>query len=220
MDTLLDLLDEAVARFGDRPALGVRRDDGTTRSWTYRELDRRTRIAAWRLRVLGLNPGDRVLTWAPSAPELAATYFGAMRVRLILVPLDLRMSMDAVEGIVTASDARHLILGTGRDAPDPREAHLEAFPTMTVDALTADPDATFPADWEARVAAWERPAPTDIWELIFTSGTTGRPKGVMLGHDNVTASILTFHKIVPRMEHRIVSLLPPSHLLAQAAGLF
>ena len=220
MDTLLDLLDEAVARFGDRPALGVRRDDGTTRSWTYRELDRRTQIAAWRLRALGLNPGDRVLTWAPSAPGLAATYFGAIRARLILVPLDLRMSMDAVEGIVTASDARHLILGTGRDAPDPREAHLEALPTMTVDALTADPDATFPADWEARVAAWERPAPTDIWELIFTSGTTGMPKGVMLGHDNVTASILTFHKIVPRMEHRIVSLLPLSHLLEQAVGLF
>jgi len=220
METLLDLLDDAVARFGDRPALGMRRDDGTPLSWTYRELDRRARIAAWRLRALGLNPGDRVLTWSPSTPEIPAAYFGAMRARLILVPLDLRMSMDAVEGIVKASDPRRLILGTGRDAPDPRDAHLEAFPTTTVDALTADPDATFPADWEAQVAAWERPAPADIWELVFTSGTTGTPKGVMLGHDNVAASIMTFHKIVPRMEHRIVSLLPLSHLLEQAVGLF
>ena len=43
METLLDLLDEAVVRFGDRPALSIKHDDGTTLAWTYRELDRRTR---------------------------------------------------------------------------------------------------------------------------------------------------------------------------------
>ncbi|HSO30283.1 MAG TPA: AMP-binding protein, partial [Candidatus Sulfomarinibacteraceae bacterium] len=87
METLLDLLDDAVAQYGDRPALSIRRDDGSVVAWSYRELDRRTRIAAWRLRALGLNPGDRLLTWAPSSPELAATYFGAIRARLILVPM-------------------------------------------------------------------------------------------------------------------------------------
>src|SRR3954463_779638 len=92
MPTLVDLLSDAVARYGDRPALGLRRDDGTTETWTYREVERRSRIAAWRLHALGLQPGDRVLTWAPSAPDLAATYFGAMQARLVIVPLDLRMS--------------------------------------------------------------------------------------------------------------------------------
>jgi long-chain acyl-CoA synthetase len=89
-----------------------------------------------------------------------------------------------------------------------------------VEVLTADPDETFPPDWEAQVAAWVRPAPEEIWELIFTSGTTGTPKGVMLGHDNVTAGIKTFYAIVPRMEHRMVSLMPLSHILEQAVGLF
>ena len=220
MDTLLDLLEDAAARYGDRPALRIRRDDGTAITWSYREVDRRSRVAAWRLRALGLEPGDRLLTWSPSEPELAAAYFGAIRARLVIVPLDLRMSTDAVEGVVEASEARHLILGTGRDAPDPREARLDAFPTTTVGALCADPDATFPADWEAQVQTWERPAPSEIWELVFTSGTTGTPKGVMLGHDNVMASIATFHDIVPRMEHRLVSLLPLSHLLEQSVGLF
>ena len=65
-----------------------------------------------------------------------------MRARLVIVPLDLRMSPDAVEGIVAASGARHLILGTGRDAPDPREAGLDRFPTTTVEALTAEPTRT------------------------------------------------------------------------------
>ncbi len=218
--TLLDLLDGAVERFADRPALSIRREDGSLLSWTYRELDRRTKLAAWRLRALGLEPGDRILTWSPSTPELAATYFGAMRARLVLVPLDLRMSMEAVEGIVAASGARHLILGTGRDASNPADAHLEAFPTTTVDLIAADADPSLPPDWEQQVEAWQLPAPDEIWELVFTSGTTGAPKGVMLGHDNLSASIATFHDIVPPMEHRIVSLLPLSHLLEQAVGLF
>jgi long-chain acyl-CoA synthetase len=220
LETLLDLFDDAVARFADRPAVGIRRDDGTTEKWTYRELDRRSRIAAWRLRALGLQPGDRVLTWSPSTPELPAAYLGAIRTRLILVPLDLRMSAEAVEGIVAKSGPARLLLGTGRDAPDPREAGLDAFPTTTIEAIAAEPDASFPSDWEAQVAAWPRPAPNELFELIFTSGTTGTPKGVMLAHDNVLASIESFHRIIPPLEHRIVSLLPLSHLLEQAVGLF
>jgi len=217
--TLLGLLDEAVARFDERPALSLRRDDGSTTRWTYRELGRRSRIAAWRLRALGLEPGDRILTWSPSTPELPAAYFGAMRAHLVIVPLDLRMSSDAIERIVEVSGVRHLILGTGRDAPDPREAGLAQFPTTTVETLSAEPDDAFPADWEAQVAAWPAPTPDEMYELVFTSGTTGTPKGVMLAHGNVLAGIESFHRIVPPMEHRLVSLMPLSHLLEQSVGL-
>ena len=223
MTTLLDLLDAAVTRYGERPALALRHDDGTTSEWSFRELQRRSRIAAWRLRAMDLEPGDRILTWSPSTPELPAAYYGAMAARLVLVPLDLRMSASAVEGIVAASGARHLVLGTGRDAPDPREAGLEHFPTTSVEALCAEPapdDPLFPPDWEARQGGWQRPGTDEVFELVFTSGTTGTPKGVMLSHDNVVASIESFHRIVPPMDHRIVSLLPLSHLLEQAVGLY
>jgi acyl-CoA synthetase (AMP-forming)/AMP-acid ligase II len=101
--TLVDLLEGAAARYGERTALRLRRDDGTQQAWTYRELDRRSRLAAWRLRSRGLQPGDRLLTWSPSCPELAAVYFGAMRAGLILVPLDLRMAPDAIRRIVATS---------------------------------------------------------------------------------------------------------------------
>jgi long-chain acyl-CoA synthetase len=218
--TMLELLDSAVARFGPRPAVSMGRDDATLEAWTYDEFERRTRIAAWRLRALGLEPGDRILTWAPSCPELAATYFAAMRARLITVPLDLRMSGDAISGVVASAAPRQLILGTGRDAPDPHDVGLDQLPTTTVDALTAEPDPSFPADWAAQVAGWERPKPDEIFELIFTSGTTSAPKGVMLGHDNVVASIHSFSSLVPPMDHRLVSLLPLSHLLEQSVGLF
>src|SRR5450759_4717271 len=125
METLFDLLEASVARYGDRNALGLRRDDGTTFHWTYRELLRRSRIAAWRLRALGLRPGDRVLTWSPSTPALPAAYFGAMYARLVFVPLDARLAPDAISRIVEKSGAVRLLLGTGRDAPDPRQAGLD-----------------------------------------------------------------------------------------------
>lgn len=222
METLLDLVDDAIARFGDQPSLAMRRDDGSVDGWTYRELGRRSKVAAWRLRALGLQPGDRVLTWSPSSPELAATYFGAMRAGVIYVPLDLRMSVSAVEGIVTSATPKRLLLGGGKDAPDPTAFDLGGMPTTHVEELVAAPDgdADLPADWEAQVDAWARPATVDLVQLIFTSGTTGTPKGVMLAHDNLLASNRTFHRIIPPMEHRIVSLLPLSHLFEQAVGLF
>jgi long-chain acyl-CoA synthetase len=217
--TLLDLLDDAMARYADRPALSIRRDDGSTTTWSYRELDRRSRIAAWRLRDVGLEAGDRLLTWSPSTPGLAAVYFGAIRARLILVPLDLRMSRDAVTNLVGRAEPRHLALGTGRDAPNPHDVDLERLPASTIDALVAEPDQTFPSDWEAQVAAWPRPAPDEIWDLIFTSGTTGSPKGVMLAHANIVATIRVCHKVAPDIDYRVVSVLPLSHLFEQAIGL-
>jgi long-chain acyl-CoA synthetase len=220
METLLDLLETSVARYATRNALGLRRDDGSTSHWTYAELLLRSRIAAWRLRALGLEPGDRILTWSPSTPALPAAYFGAMRAGLIYVPLDARMAPDTVTRIVERSGAKRLILGSGRDAPDPREVDLERFPTTIVEDLCADPDPSFPPDWAEQLAGWPWPAPTDVFELVFTSGTTGNPKGVMLAHDNVLAGVDSFHRIINPMEHRLVSLLPLSHLLEQAVSLF
>ena len=220
METLLDLLEGSAVRYGDRNALGLRRDDGTTFHWSYREVLHRSRIAAWRLRALGLQPGDRVLTWSPSTPALPAAYYGAMAARLIYVPLDSRMSGDAISNIISASGAVHLLLGSGRDAPDPREVGLERFPTTSMEALSEEPDETFPPDWEAQVATWERPAPDETFQLVFTSGTTGNPKGVMLTHGSVLAGVRSFHGIINPMAHRLVSLLPLSHSLEQAVSLF
>ncbi len=219
METLLDVLDESVAKYGDRPALSLRRDDGTSEVWSYLELDRRSRAVAWRLRALGLTPGDRMLTWSPSTPAVPAVFFGAMRAGVVIVPLDLRMAPAAIERIAARADTARLAIGTGRDAPDPREGRLERFPTSTVEELAAEPDPDWPANWAEEVAAWPRPRPEDLFEIIFTSGTTGAPKGVMLTHANVVATIVTAHNAIPPQEHRMVSLLPLSHIMEQAIGL-
>lgn len=220
MQSLLDLLDDAAARYGDRPALGLRRDDGSAERWSFAELTRRSKLVAWRLRAAGVGPGDRLLTWSPSTPELPATYFGAMRAGVTVVPLDLRMAPESVERIAAKADARHLAIGSGRDGPDPREAGLGRFPTTSVEALAAPADAALPPEWEAQVDGWPRPGRDDLAEIIFTSGTTGVPKGVMLTHGNILASVEAAHRIIAPQEHRVVSLLPLSHLLEQVTALY
>lgn len=218
--TLVDVLDGAVSRFRDQPAVRLRNDDGSTLTWSYRELSRRSRLAAWRLRSRGLRPGDRVLTWAPSGPELAAVYFGAIRAGVIFVPLDLHMTPDAIRRIADRSGATQLIVGTGRDAPDPSDADLDDLPRATTAELCAEPGAAMPVDWEAQVAAWDRPRRSDVYMLIYTSGTTGMPKGVMVSHENAVSGIDAFHPLVPDIAYRIVSLLPMSHLYAIGVELF
>src|SRR5688572_23700348 len=90
-DSLVDLLDDAARRWPeDHHILALRTDEGLRDAWSAAELRRRSRLAAWRLHELGLRSGDRLLTWSPSTPRLPAVYWAAMRLGVILVPLDLR----------------------------------------------------------------------------------------------------------------------------------
>jgi long-chain acyl-CoA synthetase len=220
MNSLLDIADDGEIRYGDRFAFGMRDDDGRTEQWTYHELNRRSLIVGWRLRALGLRPGDRLLVWTPSSPAVPALLFGAMRAGLTLVPLDLRMSPGAIQRIAARADARHLVLGTGRDAPDPADAGMQDLPASFVENLASDPDTSFPSDWEAQVRGWPRPTRRDVAEIVFTSGTTGEPKGVIVSHGNLIGTLDAAHNAIPDQNHRVVSLLPLSHLLEQAVTVY
>ena len=82
--SLVELQDDAAHRWPrDRAAYALRTDGGVELAWSAHELRRRSLLAAWRLRALGLEPGDRLLTWSPSTPRLPAVYWGAMRAGVV-----------------------------------------------------------------------------------------------------------------------------------------
>ena len=232
-DSLLDVLDDSAKRWAGKRQFALRTDDGLQLPWTAAELRHRSKLAAWRLRRLGLSRGDRLLTWSPSTPAVPAVYYAAMRVGLIVVPLDLRMAPDVIQRIAEKAAASALAVGTGLDAPDASAAGLGHMTIRTVKWLTADPahenaartdegglDDPFPADWEAQVDSWPRPTRDSLFEVIYTSGTTGMPKGVMLKHGTILSTMEAITHLLPPREHRTVSLLPASHLFEQAPVMF
>ncbi|CAN5683879.1 hypothetical protein BH23CHL7_BH23CHL7_15690 [soil metagenome] len=232
-DSLLDLLDDAAQRYDGRRQLALRTDEGIDLPWSARELRHRARLAAWRMRALGLQPGDRLLTWSPATPALAAIYFGAMYASVVVAPLALRMAPEVLRRIADSSAARWLAIGTGFDAPDAQAGDLAHVESRTVESLSADPpheradatdeggiDEAFPKDWEAQLDAWPRPQRDTLFEVIYTSGTTGMPKGVMLRHGTILSTLEAISQILPHRHHRTVSLLPASHLFDQAPVLF
>jgi long-chain acyl-CoA synthetase len=222
-DSLVELLDDAAERYPDHPTLTLRTDSGVEMAWTAAELRRRSRLAAWRLRAAGLHPGDRLLTWSPSTPQLPAVYWGAMRAGLIVVPLDLRMAPAVLQRIADRAATGVVAIGTGHDGPDPVANGIGHLTQLTLDALTADVEAgdpAFPGGWEAQLDAWPRRTRGDLFEAVYTSGTTSQPKGVMLTHGNILSTLAVCRVLLPPRPHRVVSLLPLSHLFEQAPVLF
>ena len=217
--SILEILEDAARRRPSGVAMALAADAGLEQEWPAPEVLRRSRLAAWRLKVMGLSAGDRLLTWCPSGPELAALQFGAMRLGVVIVPLDLRMAPEVIERIAARADTRFVAIGTGRDAPDPREVQIPDVVVRPVPSFVAEPgtadELPFPSDWEAQLDALPRPTRASLFEIVFTSGTTGAPKGAMLSHGNILATLEAADLIVPQKQHRLVSLLPLSHLFGQ-----
>ena len=157
----------------------------------------------------GLEPGDRVLIWGVNRPEWAVGFFGALFAGLVLVPLDVRSQPEFVAKVAQRTRAK-LVLASTQTAPLAAELLL---PVILIESL---PD-------RARNAT---PLPTpavdasDLAEVVFTSGTTGEPKGAMLRHGNVVANATALEKVFPfQSDERLLSILPLSHMFEQTCGL-
>jgi len=97
----------------DRPAIRWEGEEGTTRVLTYRELWQLTNKCANALRSLGVRPGDRIAIFMPMCPELAAAFFGAIKIGGIVLPLFSGYGVDAVASRLQDSEARVLFTADG-----------------------------------------------------------------------------------------------------------
>lgn len=204
MKTLIDLLRTAQDDFPVRTALsmqsGLRED-----RWSYERLWLAARSIAYFFRSeLGLKSGDRIIVWAPNCPQLVATYFGAMLARIIVVPLDPASTTAFIQRVAEKTEAMAMVAGfTAPEAITTRVIQLDALPFDTPAALPSD-----------------LPEADDVAEIVFTSGTTGTPKGVILTHRNVVASVEAVRTLLPARPYRLLSFLPLSHMLEQTVGLY
>ncbi len=201
MDTANDLVRQSVERFGPQPALIIK-PGFRTRVWRYAHLGHQVPRIARALTDAGATRGDRVLIWAVNRPEWGLGFLAAAHAGLVGVPLDVRSTDDFATKVVEQTEPK-LVLAS-RQTED--QARRLGLPVILIESL---PDLARGAEPlpEAEVV------PDDLLLVVFTSGTTGDPKGVMLTHRNVSSNARALVDVFPfGANERLLSVLPLSHM--------
>jgi len=155
-------------------------------SWTYAELAGRVARLAYGLRGLGIGPGDRVAYLGRNHPALLETLFATAALGAVFVPLNARLAVPELTYIVGDAGPRVLLHGA-EHAGEAAELHAETSLVEVLDVsgagyaeLLAGPERVID----------EEVGPDDLCMIMYTSGTTGRPKGAALTHANITWNAL------------------------------
>src|SRR5688572_13962699 len=176
---LATLGEENARRFGEYVALHF---EG--RDYTNVQQQRAAARAVRALARLGVGVGDRVVVLLPNCPEVMQAYGGILRLGAVIVPVVFLLSPDEVRHILEDSEARVVVT-----SPE-LVSKVEGW-TGPVVLVGGGPGGL---DWETLLAREDADAPivprqpSDLAVILYTSGTTGRPKGVALSHDNLAAN--------------------------------
>ncbi|WP_442881518.1 class I adenylate-forming enzyme family protein [Comamonas sp.] len=157
---------------------------GAGRSWTYEELAQASRRAATVLRAQGVQAGDKVALLCFNTPGFVFALFGAWRLGAAVVPVNHKLQAPEVDYVLAHSGAR-LCLVDGALAPLAQRvvAPVTWLATDSAAPALADFDALLEA--AAPLAGDDSPAADTLAEVLYTSGTTGQPKGCLHSHANV-----------------------------------
>ncbi|MGB6554434.1 MAG: AMP-binding protein, partial [Candidatus Binataceae bacterium] len=213
---LVDLLDRAAERYGSAPALIARRPAGERTTISYRELRDRAHRAALLLARRGIKPGDHVLLVSENSPDWVLGFFAILCAGAVAVPLDHLISADELAPICKIAQPRGA-LRSGTVAKRLGDAVSAAAPGA-VEVDLAELTRPFILDKAAApVAAPERKA---LASIVFTSGTTGAPKGVMLTHGNFAAEVAMLSRVFALSgDDTLLSLLPLHHTFEFTCGM-
>ena len=204
-------------------------DDGfRSRRYTYAEVARAARGFASRLHALGLRKGDKVVFWSENRPEWVIAFWGCLLRGVIVVPIDYRASPVFLARVSRIVAAKLVLIGqdvrpfdSAQGGP-PIDGGIDA-PVWKLHDLDWSGDGLSPD-----VAPDETIARDDIAEIIFTSGATAEPKGVVITHRNILANIVPVEREIlkyrkwgkPFFPLRFLNLLPLSHMFGQAMATF
>ena len=184
---------------------------------TYSRVAADARRFARELGARGIGKGDAVLLWAENSPEWAIVFWGCVLRGAVLVPIDQISNAEFASRVAQQVNAKMLVHSQGISAPG------LAIPFLTIDSISETiarhSDTAYPSPQLSR---------QDVLEIVFTSGTTSEPRGVVITHGNVLANIEPLEREIKkylryeRIFHplRFLNLLPLSHIFGQLLALF
>jgi long-chain acyl-CoA synthetase len=210
-DTLIDFFNDIAHARGDF----LVHDDGfRERRFSYRAVGDASRGFAARLHATGLRKGDAVVFFSENRPEWIVAFWGCLLIGVVVVPVDYRSSPDFLARVSRIVKARLVLVG-------------QDIPPMT-DSGDAPVWKLQQLEWANGVVPPVSITRDDVAEIIFTSGATAEPKGVIITHRNVLANIVPVEREVlkyrkwgtPFFPLRFLNLLPLSHMFGQAMATF
>src|SRR2546421_8315120 len=208
------------ARFGDDVAV-IQRRGYRRQKLTYTELYSSALFWSHALAGRGVVPGDRVLLWGPNSAEWVACFWGILLRGAIVVPMDSAASPDSVQRAIEDAGVR-LILR------DSQQAELPGLPpSMIINDFSDIVNSPVPLQ-NAGPHPGHASTRSTIAEILYTSGTTAEPRGVVLTHGNFLANLqplergINDYRKYERWFHplRFVTLVPVSHVFGQFMALF
>jgi len=175
------ILSETAHSAPDRPVAVF--DEGRL---TYRELDQASDRLAASLTAIGIGPGDPIALQLPNIPQFLISYFGILKAGAVVVPLNVMLRAPEVAFHLGDSGARVLITWAGVLAEAVKGAEAAGLEAIYAVGRVGDSEFAFPFERLLDVSAphfeMATRQPTDTAVIVYTSGTTGRPKGAELTH--------------------------------------
>jgi long-chain acyl-CoA synthetase len=217
-DSMSDLLEylEAFRRRGAETAYAHRRGYRVWR-WSYGEIAESACRFARELESRGVGKGHRVLVWGENCPEWVVAFYGCLLRGAVVVPMDLIAAPDFIRRVSHQTEPKLAVCSreVARQAP--------GIPSILLETLRETLERHSGAPYTPAVLA-----PEDPVEIVFTSGTTSEPKGVVISQANILANLhpleneITRYLKWERFVHplRFLNLLPLSHVFGQFLGIF
>jgi len=183
--------------------------------WTYGEVLANAHRFARDLDSLEIGKGDKVLIWGENCAEWVVAFFGCLLRGVIVVPIDKIATPDFAQRVAQQVDAKLCVCSSQNQIAGVSSVHLETLRERI--AVRSDVPVTAPPLTR-----------DDIVEIVFTSGTTAEPRGVVISHGNILANLDPLEREIRAYLHyerifhplRFLNLLPLSHVFGQFLGMF
>lgn len=195
----------------------VHRSGYRSERWTYRDVCRVAAQCAREFEALGTQPGDRVVLWGRNSAEWVAAFFGCIFLGAVAVPLDLGTTPELAKRVAREVDAKVFVVDRENSN------HVQQASTILLESLRETVARHSPEPYSSPPLSRE-----SVAEIIFTSGTTAEPKGVVLSHGNILANLEPLEAAMQpylkweRLVHplRFLDLVPLSHVFGQFMGVW
>ena len=212
-----NIIPEVVSKYGDNDALGFVGEEFIS----YTQMGKRIDAVMAYMEALGIEPGDRVILYSQNMPNWGIVYFATQCMGVVVVPVLPDFNAYELGNIIEHSGAKAIFISKSLDFKLAKVEDVEIETVIRLDDfdLLKSPEASPIYDVDKKHIGTYTPNEDEMSVLLYTSGTTGTPKGVMLSQKNLITNIYqsnSVQEVLPT--DRFLSVLPLSHTYENTIG--